>query len=340
MQLINKEKNNFELKIETLDDLWVLSQFIVPGDKVSGKTERKIKVGGEDSTKQSRKLIFINLLIDKVDYTENILRVGGKIQNETEHTAIGQHHSFNYQVGDLINIEKQKILHYEEKLLNNSIESKNSFYLLIILDKDDLLVTEFSQHSFNVLFSKNNLGSKKYKHKEINEESEKYELVKDLLNKNYSEIIIAGPGFWKEKFSKYLKDNYNISTVTFSWNDTYYSSIPKIIRNLSESGLLEENQLTYQSQKVSDLLYNINTGNKYTYGENEVSQAGNTGRISSLLITTKFISNKRENQAYQSINELMKTVEELGGEISILDSHYEPGNIIDGLGGIAAILRY
>lgn len=51
MQLIFKDfkKGIVKIKIESIDDLWSLHLLIEPGDIISGKTIRKIKVG-EDAT--------------------------------------------------------------------------------------------------------------------------------------------------------------------------------------------------------------------------------------------------------------------------------------------------
>ena len=107
MLLLEKTKLNFELKTENLEDLWVLSQFIVPEDKIFATTERKVKIGN-DNTKQVKKLIHVDLLVKKVNFDSDNLRVSGEIQNETEFTAIGQNHSLNFAPGDKIKLEKDK----------------------------------------------------------------------------------------------------------------------------------------------------------------------------------------------------------------------------------------
>jgi len=45
MRILKKElkKGRITVQTETIDDLWYLSQIVEPGDKVSGKTLRKIK---------------------------------------------------------------------------------------------------------------------------------------------------------------------------------------------------------------------------------------------------------------------------------------------------------
>jgi len=85
MKIIKKnlKKQELTLKIENLDDIWVLNQVIEPNDIVKGKTERKIKIGdsSDRNIKVVRKSIFLSIKVEKTDISENseILRVLGTI---------------------------------------------------------------------------------------------------------------------------------------------------------------------------------------------------------------------------------------------------------------------
>lgn len=340
MLILNRENLRFELKIESLEDLWILSQFISPQDRVFGKTERKVKIGGENSTKQVKKIIFVELLTKKANFESNILRISGEIQNETEFTAIGQSHTLNFQVGDKIEFEKKTILDFEEKLLDRSINSKKSKNLLLLFDKDDLIAAEFGEFSYSVIFEERGLGSKKYIAENINEDEQRFKVVEDLLKRDYSNIVFAGPGHWKENFKKYVKDKSGIESISYAFSDVSASAISRVIKEILKSGLLMESQLKLENDAISSLLENINKGEKYSYGYENVQDAINMGRSEDVLISTDFIEQKRDEGDYSEINELMKTTEQLNGNLVIINSKNDSGKILDGLGGIASILRY
>ena len=76
------------------------------------------------------------------------------------------------------------------------------------------------------------------------------------------------------------------------------------------------------------------------YGFEEVKKAITAGAISKLLITDDFIQQKREEGYYLELDELMKKIDHLQGEINIISSQQESGQKLDGLGGVAALLRY
>ena len=64
--------------------MWVLSQFINENDKVFASTKRKVKIGGDASTKQVTKIIFTELLVKKTSFENETLKVTGQIQNESD----------------------------------------------------------------------------------------------------------------------------------------------------------------------------------------------------------------------------------------------------------------
>lgn len=340
MNLISKEGNIYEFLIETLDDLWILSQFIVPNDKIFGTTERKIKIGSETNYKIVKKIIYVELIANSIKFENEVLRITGPIQNETEFTAIGASHSLKYNLGDKIKIQKLNILKFEEKLIKNAIESKNSHNLLVLFDKDELVLSEFTGISFNVLFYEKGLGSKKYSNEEVNEEEQKYLIIENYLKKNYNNIIFAGPGIYKDKLQKYVQDKIGIKILTFSYPEVSSMAISKLIKKISDGGILGDLQLSQENKYITELLKNINLNSKFAYGEENTINSINEGSIEVLLISTNLIEKKKDEGKYVTLNENMKLVEQLNGNLVIIDSKNETGRILDGLGGIAGILRY
>lgn len=339
MQLLERNNLIFELRIESLEDLWVLSQFIVPEDKVFATTERKVKLG-DDRAKQVVKIIFVDLIVKKVNFESESLRVSGEILNETEFTAIGQSHTLTFNVNDKIKIEKKNVLKFEESLLKNAIETKKSKNLLVLMDKDELIAVEFTDFNFSVLFEKSNLGSKKYVHTEVNEEEEKFLILEEFLKRDYSNVVFAGPGLWKDRLSKYVKDKVGINSLVLSFGDVSNSAVSRVLKEINEKGVLQDSSLAKESEVISKLLENINKGEKYIYGYENSSNAVNEGRVEVLLVSNKFLLDKREDGTYNEVNELMKVVESLNGNLVIVNSKNETGKVLDGLGGIGGILRY
>lgn len=340
MQLVKREGFFFELRPENLEDLWLLSQFISPNDRLMARTERKVKVGSETNPKQVKKLIFIELKVSKTVFEHETLRVTGEIQNETEFTSVGSTHTLSFAPGDLLELEKHSLLKVEEKMLENALKSKKSMNLLVVLDKDEMVTAEFGDFSYKIIFEKKGLGSRKYHLEEVNEDEEKYKLIEEFLKKDYSEVIFAGPGIYKDKLKKYIEDRTGLKILSHQWPEVSSQAVQKVIDDINKKGMLSQNQLAMENEKVSQLLLNIEKKAKFSYGYENTKEAVELGRAEVLILTSKFIEETREEGQYAGLNELMMTVENLNGELVIVQSRNDPGRILDGLGGIGAILRY
>ena len=76
------------------------------------------------------------------------------------------------------------------------------------------------------------------------------------------------------------------------------------------------------------------------YGLKETKNAAIAGAVKTLLITDSFIQKTRTENKYEEIEEIMKTSDSTKSDIAIISSEHEAGKKLDGLGGIAAILRF
>lgn len=339
MQELSKVGNLYELRADNLEDLWLLSQFISPGDDVFASDERKIKVGSENNPKITKKIIKVELRVRKTSFENEVLRVSGEITNETEFTSIGSSHTLTFKVNDNIKVLKCRVLKFEEKMLKTAIESKKTTNFIALFDKDDLIAAEFGDFNYKVLFEEKGLGSKKYTSEEINEEEQKYKLIKPFIDRGYANIILAGPGMFKENLKKYLLDK-GIKTESFIFHDVTSQAMSKLVNEVNKMGFLKDNQIALESDYVSKLLLNIEKGGKFAYSLIDVERKVNEGSCEVLLISTKFLDKAREEGTYEGINELMRLTEDMRGELIIVQSKFEPGKILDGLTGIGGILRY
>lgn len=339
MQLIEENNFYFELKPENLEDLWLLTQIISTGDIIYSTTKRKVALG-DDKKKQVTKIISVELVVKKIFFESQVLRVTGEIQNETQYTAIGQSHTLTFTPGNNIKLQKSQLLNVEKQYLDKALTSKASINLLVLLDKDEIIAVEFGDFSFSVVIKEDGLGSKKYKHSEINEEEEKYNILKELLKKDYNNIILMGPAHFKDKLKEFIKEKTGISCLTTQWSDISSSAVEQAIAHITKTGLIESSQLSREKESLQELLYNIEKGEKASYGLKQTKEKCDLGAVEKLLLTTKFIEQQREENTYDNINEMMKQIEQLNGSIEIINSKHVPGNQLDGLGGIGAILRY
>lgn len=339
MQEISRNNLLFELKINHLEDLWVLSQFISQNDIIYSTTKRKVAIGN-DKTKQVTKIMYVELNVQKVVYETDLLRVQGEILNETDFTAIGQSHTLSFSINDSIKIQKKVIHKFELVQLEKALNSKHSLNLGVLFDKDELVAFEFSQYGYKVLITERNLGSKKgYSTITIDDNEEKYSLLKPLLEKSYASVVLAGPGKFKDSLKKYLS-NKSISVLAIDFSEVTSNSITKLISSIYKSNLLQDSQIAQEEEVIGELLKRINQESRVSYGEKNVFEKIQEGNVDSLLVSTNYVDKIKEMDGFFDLQNYFSLVEQLQGSIIIIHSKHASGHVLDGLGGIGALLRY
>jgi protein pelota len=134
MKIIKKNLKNGEvsIKIESLDDLWYLSQIITPKCIVKGKTYRKISVSEKES---ERKQVYIELEAEKVEFREfgdNLKVLGKIIHSSDDRVQKGEYHSFILSANDEITLSKEWSSIDFEYIIKSS--KKDSNIMLVAAD--------------------------------------------------------------------------------------------------------------------------------------------------------------------------------------------------------------
>lgn len=348
MRILKKNLKNDELtiKIVSNNDLWYLTQIIVPGTIIKGKTLRKIQLNDKEA---QRKPVYIEIEAEKIEFMEfsDVLKVLGKIifSNDSR-IGKGDYHSFNLSINDEIIIQKnwsETDFEFIEKSSN-----KESLIMLVAADYGDALIAYY--HDYSIEYSttlSEELGGKK----EItNYEKNKNEFVKTLLStinelakaRNIKKILIgtAGmmSGFLKSKIDSYdyLKNKTFFSKINYSNKN----GIKELIKSENVQKLISQTNYYNQLKLVEELFKLISKSRKSTYGYAFVKKAIQLGAVKDLLFTTNFIKELRQKNKYLEFDKLIKKASELKATINIIPSETEIGEQIDNLKGIAAILRY
>ena len=103
---------------------------------------------------------------------------------------------------------------------------------------------------------------------------------------------------------------------------------------------LRQERTAKEINKVEELFTEIAKSNLAVYGMKETKSASEIGAVKELLITDAFIQKSRSEDFYYDVEKIMKSVDKAKGEVEIISSEHEAGRKLDGLGGIAAILRF
>lgn len=342
----DEKSGEAKLRIESLDDLWYVSQLIDPGDIVSGKTFRKIKMGGEgEKSSTDKKPVFLSLIVEKMEFskTDNSLRILGTLQEAKEDIPKGSYHSISVIEQYELTLKKQKWLSFHKERLSQATQKRESI-LIVIMDREKAVFALTKDYGHEIL-SKHSGDVQKKDDRAIAKGSF-YEEVINIM-RDYSEryksqhIVLASPAFWKEDLLKQLKDPaLKKKLVSATCYEVSESAVKEVLSRPEVQTVLKQERSAKELKLVGELLERISKKNKVAYGINETEKSAEAGSVESLLVTTTYIQSKRIDNTYERLDQLFQLVDVNKGMIHIISSDHEGGKTLDGLGGVAGLLRY
>jgi protein pelota len=349
MKIIKKDfKHNYvRAKVENLDDLWYLSYIIEPGDKVKSRTYRKIKLGSENDRNQKvvKKTVLLTIEVEKVEFSKytNVLRINGKITQGPDDIPTGSYHTINLEIGTEFSVEKEKFLKYQKEKLEEASKESKSKILIVVHDREEAWFAVLKKYGYEIMTKLTGSVSKKTDMKA--ETGEFFPKVKKVIKEydkkyKFSNIIIASPGFWREYIKKILPEELKKKIVFATCSSVGENGIAEVIKRQEVKQVLQQERFASETKKVEELLTEISKKGRAEYGLKEIKKAVEAGAVSEFLITDDFIHEKRQNDKFREIDRLMKTLDNMQGQIHIISSEHEAGKKLDGLGGIGALLRY
>lgn len=337
-------KGTAELRITDLEDLWYLSHIIEAGDLVRGKTTRKVKIGDSENAKTVKKTLTLTVEAENIEFgaSGEELRINGKVKDGPEDIPHDSYHVLSLEIDSEFTLTKKTWREFQKKKLQEACEKKYS-YLLCLFDREEALFALTKPKGYQVLTKIKGEVQKKSKDDTITKDF--YQEILKILQEyaaryNPENIIIASPAFYKEDlFKRITSSQLKEKIVLATCSDVEETSFDEVVKRPELAGLLKSTHLRKEKMVVEELLGEISKDGAAVYGWKETKSAVENGAVNKLLLTDKFLREKRSSAAYQELDELMKLAD-ASGEVHIISSEQESGRKLDGLGGIAALLRY
>lgn len=352
MKIFQKDLRHGKVKIgiENLDDLWYLSGIICPGDMVHAKTERRIK-GKDDmerAGKSERVTITINLRVEKADFKleNDTFRITGIITDGPEDLiSIGTHHTINVEKDSILTIVKDRWGIYELDRLKDAEKSALRPKILIaVIDVGDAEIALVRESKIERYDLSKAIGGK---YDTCGRQERKQEFYKDttdalagiLAKEAISGIIIAGAGFEKENFYRYLAEKRpEIAKIATLENIGSHgeAGVNEVMKRSRAKKIDEEINAAKDVRMLSRVLEELGKDSGLAvYGLPDAEGAACSGAVETLLICDDlFIKNR------QRLEPIMQNVKNARGLVHILNHAGDAGKQLSSLGGIAAVLRY
>ncbi|KAF7455729.1 protein PELOTA 1 [Cryptosporidium felis] len=354
-----------KLKIDSDEDFWDLYNLILSGDSVRSVTYRKTyreQQSGSTSVKVHR--LAMTIIVKSTEYGGSSLRVSGFNAVDNEYVKMGQHHTLELKNGSELILYKRNWDWLARTRLEESCRKK-------VGTKDDILILLIGNGLANMFVVAPNRTTKLFgvSHNitrggrgghPYNESKNKFfglitqSLASHLSLEEVDSIILGGPGFYKDDYLKFLMDSDCCKNKDFSHifkekkhifltakaSSVFQSSIDEIL--LSEELLerLENTKAFQQTRLIQHFQFLLATKPDYVcYGFKSTENALDNNAVETLLVSESLVrSDSLKIRA--RLAEITETNSKLGGKTCIFSSSHNSGKTLEGMSGIAAVLRF
>jgi protein pelota len=345
MRIIFKDLKQGEIKLvaENLDDIWHIYNIIEPGDLVRAVTYRTDEQKNDKirSKKTEKKRMKLGIRVEKTNFHEfsDRLRIHGTIEEGPQ--DLGSYHTYNVDAEkmDSFSIIKENWYQYQIDRLEEAVKQRQQPFLLFVSLDDDTATIAILRHSGiqQIAVIDSHRSGKMYD-SSYSEDQYFNEIITMIKNQKTPEtpLIIIGPGFTREHFLNYGKSHSSeifSNARSHSTGNGGMNGIQETLKTGIVDQITKENRVVKETKFVEKVFQEIQKNGLVTYGFSQVFEAIEKGAVEYLLIIDTLIRTKDGEHVLQSARATRSN-------FIIINSLHEAGKKFDGLGGIAALLRF
>jgi protein pelota len=216
--------------------------------------------------------------------------------------------------------------------------------LIVVHDREEAYFALMKKYGYDILSHIEGEVQKKDQEQKINKNfyQEVIKQIQDYVKKyKIKTIILASPAFWRQELNKELKDDELKKQIIFATcSSVGKTAFNEVLKRDEVKQALHEDRITKELNLVEELLSEIKKNDLAVYGIKETENAVNAGAVKELLVSDSLIQKSRDKGKYERLDSIMKTTESTKGKVNIISSEHDGGKKLNGLGSIAAILRY
>lgn len=344
MRIIGRDNQSNSIKIlpETDEDLWHLYNVVEVGDTVTASTARREEKVADKirAERTEKKRMTLGVRIEKIEFSEEDLRLKLLGTIESGPQDIGQHHTLIIEPGDSLIISKYNWRATQIERLERAVRDTNKPRIVFVsLDQDEATVAVLRQYGLKEMAHiRSGRSGKQYDEKKKGPDGYHDEIISKVraCAEKDMPVVLLGPGFEKEILSEVGKRS---DPDLFSKCYVYHTGqcgmvgINELMKTGMGAEVLRESAVGAEMESVERLMTEIAKDGAATYGQAEVSAAATAGAVETLLVLDSKI---RE----QDLDSVVRSVESQKGSILVISSQHDAGKRLAALGGIGAILRY
>ncbi len=352
MNIIDIDEKNgiIELQVENVNDLFVLSNFIRPGDLLEANTTRKVKFESGESERIKMRLV---IEVERIGFHEfqEALRVTGRIVSGPEkYVSIGSYHTIQIKPHMKIKVKKKEgLIQADMKILKEAdLLSKINPIILVAIERDEATVAVLYSSGLRVVRSIYQNIAYKGSNQEKALKNAFFKTITDVIlevirnTERIAGIIIAGPGIIKNEFANYLAKTVRIDVqiVVDQASSGTESGIYEILRRGSALKITENMLIAKDVQDYEEFLMHLGKGDGLVaYGLDAVEKAVEWGAARKVLVNIEIINNP-DNEIRGRALIILEKADSIKCPVRIISRSHPLHDKIKNFGGIIALLRF
>ncbi len=356
MRIINIDRKAgiIELQIEDINDLYVLWNFLRPGDYVEATTSRKVKF---ESGNVERIKMRLTIEVERVGFHEMLetLRVSGRIvEGPQKYTSEGAHHTIKLGVGMKVKILRpQGFSDTDIEILEEAdiLRTLNPI-IIVAVERDEATVGILYGYKIKIITSV--YQSVSYKDAANAESIKKAffskicNVIKEILrqHKSIDAIIVAGPGLTKKSFASYMKSSLGekmLGDIPVIIDQASSGTVSAIYEVLRRGTILKVSSRMIIAQDIKDFeefLEHLGRGDGLAvYGVDVVARVAEWGAARKILVCVELINTANEKLRERTLA-MIRHAKSSSCDIRIISRTHPLHDRLENFGGIVAILRY
>ena len=209
----NPADNSMSIRLETDDDSWHLYNVVEVGDLVTASTTRREEKSADkiNNERMEKKRMTLGVRIEKIEFSEDDLRIKllGVIEKGPQ--DIGQHHTLLIEVGDNLTISKKKWKESQIERMHRAVEDTAKPKIVFVsLDQDEATIAVMRQYGLKEIATvRSSRSGKQYDTKDTGDyHGDIVSKLKQIVEKDMP-LVLLGTGFEKESLADDIKQKYS-----------------------------------------------------------------------------------------------------------------------------------
>ncbi len=352
MDVLHRDDHQWRLRVQTLDDLWVLHRLVRGGMSLGMLGERRDQTTGGDeggrSKQAERKKMWLQLKVEHSEYVSfsDQLRVHGIIEEAP--MDIGLHHTHIVNPRDeVVLISPTGFPPVDQSLLNESVQASGQGQVaLLVVENDEVILYFITARGLRESATWTMRGGGKRGDLRLTEgiaADFRATIVSGLVQQLDAAmpVVVCGPGRARDRMLEDLKATSLSGTMlSVATSMGGRGAANEVLREGLAGDVLDQHRMVQEIQHLEEAWRRLSTNGAVAYGEDMVLRATQEGAVDRLLIAADLLRDETAQCAGTTWNDVVTLVESFSGEVVQCSTDHDDGEQLLGFGGAVALLRY